>query len=260
MAQWRRKREKGGVRLPLFKEILKAYYVAKKDMKIYYFTPPSLTWGIVLPVFLFLAFASGLRGSGDMQFLIPGLVGMTLLFSTTSVEAVAIVFEKMEGTFERLLLSPVSFKTIIFGKAMAGLSFGLLTASVVLILAVIFTGISINSVFSLLTGIILSGLVFSAIGLTISVYVSKMWEAMAMANFLRFPMVFICGAFIPISSLPEALQWIAYFLPLTYSVDLIRWSLTGKSLFPNYIDMAALALYFLILWTIGIKALYKSLE
>jgi len=242
------------------KGLKKAYYVAKKDIKIYYFTSPSLTWGVLLPLFLFLAFASGIRGSGDIKYMIPGLIGMAILFSTTSVEAVSIIFEKMEGTFERLLTAPLSFTAIIFGKTLAGVSFGLLTSTVVIILAVLFADITIHSPLLLIVGLILTALVFSALGLSISVLASKMWEAMSLSNFLRFPMVFLCGAFIPVSSLPKAVQWLAYFLPLTYSVDLIRYSMLENSLMPVYVNISALLLYFLVLWNVAIRALKGSLK
>ena len=67
------------------------FYVSLKDLRAYYFKPPNISWGMLFPFAFVLAYAirdlSGLRG------LMPGLLGLTLLFGTSSMEAIVIVFE-----------------------------------------------------------------------------------------------------------------------------------------------------------------------
>ena len=74
------------------KEFKKAYYIARKDLKAYYLKPPLISWGLMLPIVFILAFY--LRNPQGISEVSPGLVGMTMLFSTTSMSAIVISFEK----------------------------------------------------------------------------------------------------------------------------------------------------------------------
>jgi hypothetical protein len=73
-----------------------------------------------------------LRNPGGISDVTPGLVGLTLLFSTTSMAAIVIAFEKRIDALERLLLAPLSMKTLIFGKALGSSDFGAGMGAVVL--------------------------------------------------------------------------------------------------------------------------------
>ena len=104
--------------------LTKIYYVTLKDLKTYYLKPPLISWGIIMP--LALVFAFYLKNPQGIRSIIPGLIGMVILFGSTSMEGVVITFEKRVGTLERLLLAPLSKKTLLLGKMMSGVIFGLL--------------------------------------------------------------------------------------------------------------------------------------
>lgn len=202
-----------------------AFYIALKDLKTYYLKPPNLSWGIMFPIVMTLAFV--LRNPSGIKELAPGLIAMSILFASTSAEAIVIVFERRTKTFERLLLAPISIESVLFGKVLGGVIFGFLMSSVFLLGSVIVLKSSwINPMFLILS-LLMSALVFSVFGTFISVYVKEVFDAMTLANFFRFPMIFLCGVFIPVSAMPAFIQPLAYVLPLTYSVDLIRFFLTG---------------------------------
>lgn len=113
------------------KGLAKALYIARKDSKVYYFKAPNFTYGLLVPIFLFLAFSIGVHR--EPASLIPGLIALAILFSTTSIEAVSVVLEKETGTIERLLTAPVSLYTIVLGKTLAGLVFGSMISVVLLV-------------------------------------------------------------------------------------------------------------------------------
>jgi len=79
------------------KEIKKIYYIARKDLKAYYLKPPLISWGLMLPVVFILAFY--FRNPQGIEEVIPGLVGLTILFSATSMAAIVITFEKRTVLF-----------------------------------------------------------------------------------------------------------------------------------------------------------------
>jgi ABC-2 type transport system permease protein len=208
-----------------YKSIRSIYYIALKDMKTYYLKPPAISWGIVFPIAWILAFY--LRNPSNFEDLIPGLIAMTILFSTTAMEVVVINFELRIGSLERLLLAPVSLADVLIGKILGGSIFGLMITAVITLASIIFLGLySVNIVYLLLI-LLPSLLVFSSLGALLCVLVKEVFEAQTLANLPRFLMVFLCGVFVPISTLPPVLKQIAYVLPLTYTVDGIRQSFGG---------------------------------
>ena len=208
-----------------YENLRSIYYIALKDMKTYYFKPPAISWGIVFPVAWILAFY--LRNPRDFDELIPGLIAMTVLFSTTAMEAVVINFELRLGSLERLLLAPVTLTSVLLGKILGGAIFGLMITAVVTLVSVIALGLYDVSILYLLLVLLPSLLLFSSLGALICVLVREVFEAQTLANLPRFLMVFLCGIFTPISSLPPVLKQVAYILPLTYTVDGIRQSFGG---------------------------------
>ena len=98
------------------------FYIALKDIKTYYFKPPAVSWGIIFPITWILAFY--LRNPQDFKELVPGLIAMTILFSTTATETVVINFELRLGSLERLLLAPISIASVLLGKVLGGVIFG----------------------------------------------------------------------------------------------------------------------------------------
>jgi ABC-2 type transport system permease protein len=128
------------------------------------------------------------------------------------------------------------------GKTLGSAFFGLLMGFVSMVLVTLFFGLKITNPLSLALALILSSLAFALIGILISVGVKEIFEAMTMANFFRFPMVFLCGVFFPVTAMPVVLQAVGFLLPLTYSVDALRQSLLSSGgLLHRYLDLLILA-------------------
>ena len=224
-----------------------AYYIARKDLKAYYLKPPLISWGLMLPVVFLLAFY--FRNPDKISEAVPGLVALTLLFSTTSMAAIVITFEKRIDALERLLLAPLCMKALIFGKGIGSSAIGASVGLFILFVSMAAFGLSVSNWGFLLLCIGLSTFSFAFMGLLISVAVKEVFEAMTLSNFFRLPMVFICGVFFPFESLPKALQLVGFFLPMTYSVDILRYCLLNKGSFLNpYLDLAALVGFNLLLF------------
>jgi ABC-2 type transport system permease protein len=174
---------------------------------------------------------------------------------------VAVVLEKQTGTFERLLTAPVSFFTILLGKALAGFFFGLVIATVILVPLAIVSGTSIANPVLVFVAIALSSLTFSALGVLVSAYARWVPEAQMLSNFLRFPMAFLSGTFVPLEILPSQLQVVARFLPLTYSVEALRGSMNESTItFTFLLDILVLALFSFVLLMIATKVLQRKIE
>ena len=226
-----------------------AFFIALKDMKTYYFKPPNISWGILFPFVFVLAFY--LRNPVDFSPLIPGLLALSLLFGTTSMEAIVITFERMTGAMERLMLYPVSTLTILVGKIAGGALFGI-SVTMILLLGLFFIfPLNVSNLLLFSASIIISSAAFSALGAFVSVAVKQVFEAQTLANFFRFTMIFLSGVFIPVSALPPSLRPVAYAMPLTYSVDSLKASFGYQ---PEIMHPAA-SLVVLLLFTVVFLAL-----
>lgn len=232
-------------------------YIVLKDLKAYYLKPPNISWGILLPLAFVLAFA--IRNPGNWHELLPGLLGLSLLFGTSSMEATVIVFERRTGALERLLLAPVRLPALLFGKLLGGAAFGLMVTAVVLVAGLaIFSRGNVQWFWLALT-LLVSALAFAALGGFVSVAVREIFEAQTLANFIRFPMMFLSGVFVPVSTLPPILQVLAHLLPLTYTVDALHISLYGGTLERMTLDLAVLAAYAAVLFVLAVRTLAHRL-
>jgi len=233
------------------------FYIALKDLRAYYLKPPNISWGMLFPFALILAFA--IRQPGDIRDLVPGLLGMTVLFATTSMEAIVITFERRIGALERLMLAPISLPALLLGKVLGGMVFGLLTVLAVLVIATVGLGLWGANWLLLILALILSAAAFSSLGAFVSVVVREVFEAQTLANLFRFPMVFLCGIFVPLAAMPGLLQAVAYALPLTYAVGAIQQAMGGPGVLGSLFDLLALALFAVIFFAMAIRILARRL-
>ena len=233
-------------------------YIALKDLKAYYFKAPNISWGILFPFAFILAFA--IRNPGDLRALVPGLLGLTVLFGTSSMEAIVIVFERRIGSLERLLLAPVRLPALLAGKLLGGMAFGLTVTLVVLVVSLAIFGSSGTNWLILFLALLLSATAFSAMGAFVSVAVKEVFEAQTLANFIRFPMMFLGGVFVPLASMPGWLQAFARLFPLTYSVEALRVALFGGSWATAALDLGALAVFSLVLFALAVYTLARRIE
>jgi len=235
--------------------LAQAISIAAKDARVYYFKAPNFTFGFLIPVSLYLAFS--MAGNISPNLIVAGLTSVAVLFGTTSIEAVAVVLEKQTGTFDRLLAAPLSLFTIVLGKALAGFFFGLILAALAVFPLAALTGVAVMNPVLAVIAIACASMAFSSLGIIASVYANWVPDAQMYANFLRFPMVFLSGTFIALETYPSQLQVLARFLPLTYSVEALRYCIANSAITYNYlIDIAALLLFtiiFLALSTVILK-------
>jgi ABC-2 type transport system permease protein len=233
-------------------------YIAAKDMRTYYLKPPNISWGILFPGALILAFV--IRTPGDVEALSPGLVAMAALFSATSMEAIVITFERRIGALERLILAPLSLPGILAGKVLGGVLFGSLIGAVVLAGVVAGYGWAAWRLGAALPALLLASTAFSALGAFVSSAVEEVFEAQTLANFVRFPMIFLCGIFVPLSELPPALQLMARVMPLTYSVEALRAALLGSLSWQMALNLGVLLAFALLLFCLAAAMLRRRLD
>jgi ABC-2 type transport system permease protein len=233
--------------------------IVRKDMRAYYLKPPNISWGLIFPVawtgMFFIRSGSGLD---DVLTLLPGVIAISILFGTTSMLAVTVTFEKKNRSFERLLLAPISLELLMLAKTSGAILFGVVNAFVPIILASFLADLSQIAWISVIPAVVLIAISSTFLGLFIAVSVSEVFEAQTFSNFFRFPMIFLCGLFFPIGSIPAPIRPLSYMFPLTYGVDILHGAIQGKSIMPLAFDFAVIVGFCIILFYVSTRNIHRK--
>ncbi len=117
--------------------------ITEKNMRLYYTKPPVLMFGLLFPLFMFLAFFVGRHL--DLATFFPAFLGMMLFFTASSVGPLITPWEKRDKTYERLLSYPVTQDSIILGDVAAGAIFGMGISLVIWLASSLFIPVAVTS-------------------------------------------------------------------------------------------------------------------
>jgi len=227
--------------------------ILRKDIENYYLKPPNISWGIIFPLSWTLMQLIRSQGDIGIEELLPGLMAMSVLFGTTSMLAVTITFERRSRSFDRLLIAPISISTLVIAKILGAILFGILNAFVPVIFAAFFINLSGINWGITLAAVILIAITSALLGLLIAVSAKEIFEAQTFSNFFRFPMLFLCGLFIPIDKLPVILKPISFCLPLTYGTDILNGAITGNSIFNAIFNISVMLVFTTLLFYLCLR-------
>ena len=230
------------------------YTLWLREMK-HFFRAKGRVFGSLATPFFWLAFVGiGLSSSlypKYLDFISPGIIAMTLLFTST-FSGVSVIWDKQFGFMKEILVAPVSRNTVVLGKMLGGVSIALLQGLCVLFLSTVlgvkiwWKGIplAIIAMFLISASFVCFGLIFAA----------KMEDPhgfQVVLNFIVMPMFFLSGALFPINRIPTWLKILTRLNPFTYAVDSLRACLLRNSIFLLEIDFLVLSTFFLICFAIA---------
>jgi ABC-2 type transport system permease protein len=224
-----------------------------KDFRAYYLKPPNISWGLIFPFAWTGMFFIKSGGMGDVLYLVPGVISLSILFGTTSLLSVTVTFEKKGKSFDRLLLAPIPLELLMLAKTSGAILFGVVNAFVPVLMAAFLTDLSQVIWSAAIPAIVLIAASSTFLGLFVAVSVSEVFEAQTFSNFFRFPMVFLCGLFFPIERLPLFLKPLSYLFPLTYGADILHGAFHGDHMMAFSIDFTALSLFCITLFLISLR-------
>lgn len=226
-------------------EIAQAWTVAVKDVKVYYLTPPMIMFGLILPFFLFFSFS--IKREIGVEVGLARLLALTTFFTASSAGPVIIPLERRLGTYDRLLAAPMSLITLLLGKTLVGAFFAMAVSTVPLCVGVLGLHAVVADSGTLLVGIVLASLAFSAFGLIFASIPSRSVGSIMMPSTLvRWPLMFISGIFVPLEEMAPWARVLAYLSPLTYAQDLMNHAVLGVGTLNRWLDLALLPLLLVI--------------
>jgi ABC-2 type transport system permease protein len=232
----------------LRQETIRAWVIAEKDIRLYYAKPPVVLWGILLPFVLFLSWSIG--RDQPTSTLVPGLAAITVFFTASSIGPVIIPWEKTARTFERLLTAPLSLTTVLLGKTLAGMIFGVGVASVALLIGRLVFGAQVTTWAFLVFGLLLAAGACSALGVLFSTLPRRdVGSVMMLSMLVRWPLLFISGLFIPLSALGKWGQKLAWLSPLTFANDILHGAMGNPTYYAPWLDLGMLTVFWgIFLW------------
>ena len=141
----------------------------------------------------------------------------------------------------------------MLAKTSGAILFGSVNAFIPVLLASFITDLGGIDWLILVPTVVLIAVSSTFLGLFIAVSVSEVFEAQTFSNFFRFPMIFLCGLFLPVAALPVWIRPLSYLLPLTYGADMLHRSIGGGGVMPTVANFAALSGFCLILFLMSLR-------
>jgi ABC-2 type transport system permease protein len=222
-------------------ELAQAWNVVLKDVRVYYLTPPMLMFGLMMPFFMFFSFSVRREMAAAQG--IARLLALTTFFTASSAGPVIIPLERRMGTYDRLLVAPMSLVTLLLGKMLVGTFFACAVSVVPLLVGWLALHVAAASTGMLLVSTVLASLAFSAFGLVFaSIPTRSVGSIMMPSTLLRWPLMFISGVFIPLNEMAPWTRVLAHLSPLTYSQDLMNHAVLGTGMLNPWLDSVVLAL------------------
>jgi ABC-2 type transport system permease protein len=156
-------------------------------------------------------------------FIVPGVLALVMQFTMTFLSMSAIVRERELGTLEQLIVSPIRSSELMLGKMLPLITIGYINVTAILLLAVFMFGVSVSgSVVLLYVTVLVFFFTTLGMGTLVSTIAKTYIQAVQLIQFFLMPSMLLSGFIFPIASMPPALQWISYLVPLTYFLTIVR--------------------------------------
>ena len=234
------------------------YILWLRELKRYVRSRVQIVVSLGQPCLYLLALGFGLgpvfrkAGLGSyLQFMAPGVIGMTVLFSSI-FSGIAMLWDRQFGFLKETLVAPVSRMQIMIGRTLGGATVAVLQGTLILGICLIagFRPHSWMAIPLAFVFVVLIAVVFAALGTALGSTIKDMQGFQLVMNFLVLPIFFLSGALYPLANLGVVLTVITRFDPLTYGVDGLRGALINQWHFHPVLNagvLGAIALAFLSL-------------
>ena len=255
----------------MIKELLGIYTIWLRDVKKFFRDKPRIIGSIAQPAIFLFVLGSGLAssfqifggggGKNFLNFMFPGIIAMTVLF-TSFFNAMSIIWDREFGFLKEVLVSPISRTSIVIGKNFGGSTIAMIQGTVILVFAPLLKiPIHIIAVLKIIPITFLVAMSISSLGIALAARLKSMQAFQVLTNFLLMPMFFLSGALFPLVNAPKWMEIIARVNPLSYGVDAMRTIIMGNTimqLHPIYIDLIVVSAIIIVMTSVGIALFNKQ--
>lgn len=199
--------------------------------------------------------AAETEGLSQIDYLFPGLVGFSML--SLGIFGPTQVFPRMKekGILRRYHTTPIKVWQYFAGNVVSNATVGIMAVALMFVVALLFFKVNMRGDYlSLIVMVIVGTTALFGIGLSIGGWAKNENQAAPLANLVSFPMMFLSGVFFPRFLMPEWLQTISGFFPLTPLIDGLRLIVTeGKTLFDLGSQLGLLAIWIIVIYAVAFK-------
>lgn len=243
------------------------YIMWLREIKRFWRSKARIIGSLAQPLLFLVALGFGFgpifqkAGGGDyIEFLAPGIIGMTILFSSMFM-GIQVIWDRQFGFLKETLVAPVSRYKIMLGRTLGGATVASLQGLIVFLISILI-GFRPQNLFMIPFALIfmfLIAILFTALGTAIASKLEDMQAFQLIMNFLIMPIFFLSGALFPIDTLPNAIQVAIKINPLYYGIEGLRTALT--ELIPSglILDFSVLAFLAIAVTLIG-SYLFSKIE
>jgi ABC-2 type transport system permease protein len=235
------------------------YILWLRELKRYVRSRVQIVVSLGQPTLYLLALGFGFgpvfqkAGQGNyLQFMAPGVVGMTVLFSSV-FSGIAMLFDRQFGFLKETLVAPVPRIYIMIGRTLGGATVAMIQGGLILIFCLI-AGFRPQHWFAIPAAylfVAMIAIVFAALGTSIGSVIQDMQGFQLVMNFLVLPIFFLSGALYPLTNLPKVMTWITHADPLAYGVDGLRGVLISTWKFGFQMDLMVLTILAVVFLSAG---------
>jgi ABC-2 type transport system permease protein len=228
-------------------DLSKVYAVWYREVKRFTNSKARMVGSLGMPLLFLVALGGGfsamIPGFNYASFVLPGIIAMTLIFTSIS-SGVSIIWDREFGFLKEMLAAPSSRLTIVIGRTLGGSTTAIIQGLIILVLGILYTGTAIPSAINLLwvlaIMIILSCMLVS-VGICVASLVTEIETFQLIMNILIMPLFFLSNALIPTNKMPSWLQFVSNINPITYAVDALRTFMLGTGYFGIWMDLGVSA-------------------
>jgi len=232
------------------------YILWLRELKRYTRSRAQIVASLGQPLLYLLVLGFGLgpvfqrAGNGSyFQFMAPGVIGMTVLFSSI-FSGLGLLWDRQFGFLKETLVAPVPRIQIMIGRTLGGCTVAVMQGLLTTVVCVIagFRPANIFNVPLALGFMILIAIVFAALGVAIGSGLQDMQGFQLIMNFMVLPIFFLSGALFPLAGLPVVLSLVTKLDPLSYGIDGMRSVLLAR---PAFIPVFGPLIDFVVLVVVG---------
>ncbi len=220
--------------------------------------PPAITMTLYFVIFgtLIGQRIGEMGGVPYMTFIAPGLIMMAVITNSFGNVVSSFFSGKLHRHLEEMLVSPLTFTTIVTGFVVGGVARGIAVAALVTVVALPFTDLTVVHPFITISVVILTSIVFSLAGLLNAIFAQNFDEISVIPTFVLTPLTYLGGVFFSISLLSPPWQAVAKLNPILYMVNAFRYGMLGSSDIPigtayAIIGVALVSLYSIVLFLLN---------
>ncbi len=249
-----------GLNLVAFTTIVRKEAIRIVRIWVQTIVPPAITMTLYFIIFgnLIGRRIGTMDGYDYMQYIAPGLIMMSVITNSYGNVVSSFFGAKFGRHLEEMLVSPMSYATIILGHVAGGVLRGLLVGLLVTTVALFFTRLELQHPLITISIVLLSSVVFALAGFINAVFAKKFDDISIIPTFVLTPLTYLGGVFYSISLLPEFWQKVSLANPILYMVNAFRYGILGTSDIGIVTAYALLVFFAVLLFTVCMQLMKRG--